>query len=177
MTCEILIQTLIAIILFLTFLTVVKYVRATKNLWKETVKQTEEMVRQTRLSMRPIVVVTYDEGESKFMFINYGNTPAFNIKIDDVTLINTEGLKFYYVFPEEYCVPQSTKISIENIKKKINDEISDTDTFDLGALIPFSAHRTFDIKIRYKNAESEEYITEGKVGEGTFDITRIEKIS
>jgi len=168
MTCENIIQLLVAIVLFLTFLAVVWYAFETRKLWKETVKQ-------TRLSMRPIVVITY--GDNRFSYINYGNTPAFNIKIDDVTLINTENLRFEYVFPEEYCVPQSAKISIENIKKKINDEISDTDTFDLGALIPFSAQRSFNVKIRYKNAENEKYITEGKVGEGTFDITRIEKVS
>ena len=170
MTCENLLQLSIVIILFLTFLSIVWYAWHTRNLWKEAVKQ-------ARLSMRPIVVITYDDANNKFMYINYGNTPAFSIKIDDVILINTKGLKFYYVFPEVYCVPQSTKINIENIKKKINDKISDTDLFDLGALIPFSAGKTFDVKIRYKNAESEEYMTEGKVGEDTFDITRIVKIS
>lgn len=170
MTCENLIQLSVAIILFLTFMAIVWYAFETRKLWKEAVKQ-------TRLSMRPIVVITYDERERKFKYINYGNTPAFNIKIDDVSLINTEGLKFDYVFTEEHCLPQSKQINIKNIKKKINDEVSDTDLFDLGALIPFSTQRTFDVVIRYKNAEKEEYITEGKVGEGTFDFTRIEKIS
>jgi len=158
---------MIVIILFLTFLAVFWYAFETRKLWKETVKQ-------TRLSMRPIVVITYDD--NKFKYINYGNTPAFDIKIDDVTLINTEGLKFYYVFFEEYCLPQSKQISVENIKIKINDDVRDTDTFALGALIPYSTSRTFSVKIRYKNAENEEYMTRGIVGEGTFDITRIEKI-
>lgn len=170
MSCATLIQLSIAIILFLTFVAVFIYALATIKLWKESVKQ-------TRLSMRPIVVITFDRNDTKFKYINFGNTPAFYIKIDDVSLINTEGLSLDYVIPEEYCLPQSTKISVENIKKKVNNEISDTDTFDLGALIPFSAQRSFGVKIRYKNAENEKYITEGKVGEGTFDITRIEKIS
>ena len=164
---ENLIQLSIAIILFLTFVAVFWYAWQTRKLWKEAIKQ-------TRLSMRPIVVITFDN--NKFTYINYGNTPAFSVKIDNVTLIDTEGLDFEYVFPEEYCIPQSRKISIENIKKKINDQISDTDTFDLGALIPYSAQRTFDLTIKYKNAENEKYTTKGKVGEGTFDITRIEKI-
>ena len=124
--------------------------------------------------MRPIVVVAYDEGEDKFMFINYGNGPAFYVKIDDIPIINKESS---YVVPEEYCVPHLKKISIENIKIKINGKILDTDTFSLGVITPSSAGKPYDIKIRYKNAESEEYITEGKVGKGTFDITRIEKIS
>lgn len=165
-----LIQLLTAAILFLTFLAIIVYAWATIKLWKESVKQ-------TRLIMRPIVVITYDERERKFKYINYGNTPAFSIKIDDVALIDTEGLNFDYVFPEEHILPQSSDIRIENIKIKINDVVSDTSTFDLGALIPHSAHKTFDVVIRYKNSEGEEYITEGKVGEETFDFRRIEKIS
>ena len=116
MTCENLLQLSIVIILFMTFLSIIWYAWHTRNLWKEAVKQ-------TRLSMRPIVVITYDDANKKFRYINYGNTPAFSIKIADVTLINTNGLKFCYVFPEIYCVPQSTKINIENIKIKINDVI------------------------------------------------------
>jgi len=170
MTCETIIQLIVAIILFFTFLAATFYALVTKKLWKESVKQ-------TRLIMRPIVVITYDEGERKFKYINYGNTPAFGIKIDDVPLINTEGLKFDYVFPDEHILPQSGEISIENIKKKINGNVSETSTFDLGALIPFSAIRTFDVIIRYKNAENEKFITEGKVGQKTFDFKRIERIS
>ena len=170
MTCETFIQLCIAITLFLTLFAIIIYAWASIKLWKESVKQ-------TRLIMRPIVVITYDEGEKKFKYINYGNTPAFSIKIDDVTLINTERLSFDYIFPEEHILPQSTKISVENIKKKINDHVSGTDTFDLGALLPLSASRPFNVKIRYKNSENERFITEGIVGEGTFDFRRIEKIS
>ena len=172
MTCEniilLLIQFFVALVLFLTFLAVVWYAFETRKLWKETVKQ-------TRLSMRPIVVITY--GDDRFSYINYGNTPAFNIKIDDVTLINTDNLRFDYVFPEIAVLPQSTKIKIEDIKIRINDDVRDTGTFELGALIPYSASRTFNVKIRYKNSENDEYITQGKVGEGAFEFSSIEKIS
>jgi len=170
MSYDTFIQLCVAIILFLTFLAIIIYAWATIKLWKESVKQ-------TRLIMRPIVVITYDGGERKFKYINYGNTPAFNIKIDDLTLINTEGLRFDYIFPVEHILPQSTKISVENIKKKINDNVSDIDTFYLGALLPFSANRSFNVIIRYKNSENEEFKTEGVVGEGTFDFKKIEKIS
>ncbi len=163
MACADYIQLFIAVAVFI-------YALATIQLWKQTVKQ-------TRLSMRPIVVITYDESERKFKYINYGNTPAFGVKIDDFTTINTEGLILGYVVPEMYCLPQGKEICIENIKKKINDETSETDSFDLGMIIPISAHKTFDVIIRYKNAENEKYKTEGKVGEGTFDFTKIEKIS
>jgi len=170
MNIDTLMQLCIAIVLFLTFLAIIIYAWATIKLWKESVKQ-------TRLIMRPIVVITYDEAERKFKYINYGNTPAFSIKIDDVTLINTEGLRFDYIFPEEHILPQSTRITVENIKKKINDHVSGTDTFDLGALLPSSANKSFNIKIRYENSENERFITEGIVGERTFDFRRIEKIS
>jgi hypothetical protein len=170
MTCENIIQLVVAGILFLTFGSATYYAIVTKRLWKESVKQ-------TKLLMRPIVIITYDGNENKFKYINYGNTPAFRIRIDDVSLINSEGLRFDYVFPEEHVLPQLKRITIDNIKKKINDSHSNTDTFDLGALFPNSAIRTFDIRIRYKNAENEEFITEGKLGQGTFDLTRIERIS
>ncbi len=170
MTCTDLIQLSITVILFLTFVAVSIYAFITYKLWQQTVKQ-------TKLSIRPIVVITYDERDRKFKYMNYGNTPAFGVKIDDFTIINTEELSLGYVVPEIYCLPQSMQISIENIKKKINDETFETELFDLGAIIPLSANRTFDVKIKYRNSENEEYITEGKVGEGTFDFTKIDKIS
>jgi hypothetical protein len=111
------------------------------------------------------------------MVNNYGNTPAFKIKIDDISLINTEGLKFDYVFPEEHFLPQAGTIIVKNIKKKINGEVSETDTFALGALIPFSARRTFDVAIRFENAENEKFVTKGKLGQETFDLKRIERTS
>ena len=168
MTCENIIQLLVAIILFLTFLAIIWYAYETRKLWKEAVKQ-------TRLTMRPIVIITY--ADNNFCYVNYGNTPAFNIKIDDVTLIDTENVRFDYVFPEIAVLPQSAKIKIEDIKIKINDDVRDTDTFALGGLTPHSASRTFNVKIRYKNSENDEYITEGIVGEGTFEFRNIEKIS
>jgi hypothetical protein len=167
---ETIIQLFVAVVLFFTLLAATFYAWVTNKLWKESVKQ-------TRFIMRPIVVITYDEGDRCFKYINYGNTPAFSIKIDDVTLINTEGLRFDYVFPEEHILPQSREIRIENIKKKINDVVYETSTFELGALTPFSANRTFDVTIRYKNSENEEFITEGKVGQETFNFKRIKKIS
>jgi hypothetical protein len=170
MTCETIIQLVVAIILFFTLLAAVYYARVTNKLWKESVKQ-------TRLMLRPIVVIAYDEAERQFKYVNYGNTPALKIKIDDVSLIDADGLTFDYLFPEEHILPQSERIAIKNIKKKINDNLSETDSFDLGALIPFSAIRTFDIVIRYENAENEKFITEGKLGQDTFDFKRIEKIS
>src|SRR4030042_505384 len=120
MACDTFIQLCIAIILFLTLLAIIIYATASIKLWKESVKQTRELVKQTRLMMRPIVVITYDEADRKFKYINYGNTPAFNIRIDDVTLINTEGFMFNYIFPTEHILPQSNKIAVENIKNKKN---------------------------------------------------------
>jgi hypothetical protein len=160
----------VSVILFLTLLAASYYALVTNKLWKESAKQ-------TRLTMRPIVVISYDDDQRDFKYINYGNSPAFKIKIDDVSLINSEGLKFDYVFPEEHFLPQAERIIVKNIKKKVNDDVSETDTFSLGALIPFSAIRTFDVAIRYRNAENEEFVTEGKLGKETFNLKRIERIS
>ena len=135
MSFETLIQSITSIILFLTLIAAFCYAWITNKLWKESVKQ-------TRLMLRPIVIIAYDEVEMKFKYVNYGNSPALKIKINNVSLINTEGLAFDYIFPEEHILPQSERIVIKNIKKRINGNLSETDSFDLGALIPISAIRT-----------------------------------
>ncbi len=170
MTCEAKIMLFEATILFLTLLAATYYAYVTKKLWGESIKQ-------TRLLLRPIVVISYDEVDDEFKYINYGNSPAFQIRIDDITLIDTAGLRFDYVFSEVYALPQSKQIKVENIKKKLNDDISEADNFDLGSLIPFSAHRSFNILIRYKSAENEDFVTKGRLGQGTFDIRSIERLS
>lgn len=177
MTCEIFLESVTSIILIFTLCAIIWYAIETRGLKKETARLAEESVKQTELSLRPFVVISYDEREGKFKLINFGNTPALSVKIDDVTLIETEGLRFNYVFPKIDFIPQQGKIDITNIKKKINDEISETDTFDLGALVPRVAQRTFKVLIRYKNIQGDEYVAEGKVGEGAFDFEKIEKIS
>ena len=156
--------------LFLTLLAILWYAWETREMKRQIIKQTE-------LSLRPFVIISFSESGDKYQLINLGKTPALHVKIDDVSIINEEDLQIKYIFPETDLIPPDAKCDIRDIEKKINDEISDTDTFDLGALIPYSAQRTFNVKVRYKNISNEEYITEGKVGEGTFDFKRIEKIS
>jgi hypothetical protein len=168
MNIETIIQLCAAVVLFLTLIAAIIYAWASIKLWKESVKQ-------TRLIMRPIIIITHDESESKFKYVNFGNTPAFNISIEDITLIDSGGFNFTYIFPTEHILPQQKEMTIENIKKKVNGLISDTDTFDLGALIPYSANRSFDVAIRYENSENEKFITEGIIGVGAFEFTRIKR--
>jgi len=95
MNYETLIQTLIT-------LAAVWYAWETRKLWKEAVKNNE-------LSLRPFVIISYTESERNFKLTNLGNTPALNVKIDDVTLIDVASLKFDYIFPEIDVIPQQSK--------------------------------------------------------------------
>lgn len=158
-----------ATVLIITILVLIKYTYETAKLRQETKKQTE-------LGMRPFVIISYTEPEDTFKLTNLGFGIALNTRIDDLSLIDNAGLTFDYVFPEIAVIPPNTECEIKNIRTKINGEISDADKFDLGALFPRSAQRTFEVSIRYKNLLGEEYVTKGTLGQETFDYENIEKI-
>jgi len=158
-----------AAVLIITLLVLIKYTYETAKLRQETKKQTE-------LGMRPFVIISYTEREDTFKLANLGFGIALNIRIDDLSLIDNAGLTFDYVFPEIAVIPPNTECEIENIKTKINGKISDADKFDLGALFPRSAQRTFEVSIRYRNLLGEEYVAKGILGQETFDYEKIEKI-
>lgn len=171
-----LLQTL-AVITTLFFL--IRYTNATIHL-------KDEAVKQTRLSMRPFVVVAYSEHENQFKLINYGQAVALNVHISDVILIQEEeligtgskrSLSFKYNFQNIDLIPPGSAAEVRDIKLRINDQLFPTQTFDLGALIPRSAHRSFKVKIRYENTENEIYETEGNLGEKTYTFEKMVKIS
>lgn len=132
--------------------------------------------RQIDLTLQPFISFIHEERDGRFKLINYGKTPAIDIEFDEISLIDTEGLKFkYLISPVDYLPPE--RIVDVNIKKKINDNVTDTNTFDRGALDPRSAHRAFEIKIQYKNAVNDKFIIKGKLGTDTFIFDKIKKIS
>ena len=152
----------------ITLLVLIKYTSETAKLRRETKKQTE-------LGMRPFIIISYTESEDTFKYSNLGFGIALKTKIDDLSLIDSEGLTLEYIFPEIAVIPPNSECEIKNIKLKINDNISDADRFDLGALFPRSAQQTFEISIRYENLVGDEYVTKGTLGQETFDYASIEK--
>jgi hypothetical protein len=158
-----------ATVLIITLLVLIKYTYETSELRQETKKQTE-------LGMRPFVIISYMESEDTFKYANLGFGNALKTRIDDLSLINSGGLTLKYVFPEIAVIPPKTECEIKDIKIKTNGKISDADKFDLGALFPRSAQRTFEVSIRYNNLVGDEYVTKGTLGQETFDYESIEKI-
>ena len=141
----------------------------------ETMRLVQETYRQTEFSMAPFVTLSYFENEDKYKLMNLGHGVALSIKIDNIRLVKTSGLKFYYIHQEVGILPPTCECDIV-LKKKINEDISDADTaFDLGALFPQSAHRTFNISIRYRDTVSGEHVTKGRLGLGAFKFDKITK--
>jgi len=161
-------RTLTPYVLALTLIAVVWYAWETMQLVQETSKQTD-------FSMMPFITISYFENGNKYKLMNLGHGVALNIKIDDIRLIKTKGLKFDYVHQEIDVLPPTGECEIR-FKKKINEDISDADAlFDLGALLPRSAHRTFNISIRYRDVLNGKHVTEGKLGLGAFEFDKITK--
>jgi hypothetical protein len=158
-----------AIVLIITLFVLIKYTYETARLRRETQKQTE-------LGMRPFVIISYREAEDTFKLVNLGFGLALKTRIQDLSLIDTDGLSFEYVFPEMAIIPPNTECEIKNIKKRINGDVSGADNFDLAALFPRSAQRTFEVFIKYSNLVGDEYVTKGTLGQETFDYEDIEKV-
>jgi hypothetical protein len=155
--------------LMATLFVLILYTIFTNKIRKATEKQID-------LTLQPFISFVYDKRDGKFKLINYGKTPALDINFEEIPLIDTGGLNFKYLISRIDFLPPEGKVDII-IKKKINDKITDTDTFDRGALDPLSAHRAFEIKIRYKNAVNDKLIVKGKLGTDTFIFNSIKKIS
>ena len=154
--------------LMATLVVLILYTVFTYQIRKATEKQID-------LTLQPFISFTYEEKDRKFKLINYGKTPALDIKFEEIPLIDTKGLKFkYLISPIDYLPPEG--IADIDIKKKINDEITDTDTFDRGALDPHAAHRAFEIKIRYKNTVNDKFTVTGKLGVAAFIFEKMKKI-
>ena len=94
MTCENIIQLSAAIILFFTFLAIVWYAWKTRDLWKETVKQTE-------LQLTPYVILDYKDG---LICRNIGTSSAINVEIRTVRFIGKKKLVFRVAFPPLYVL-------------------------------------------------------------------------
>jgi len=167
----------IAVVITLYFL--IRYTNATVQLKDETIKQ-------TRLTMRPFVVVAYIENENRYKLVNYGEAVALNVRISDVILIQKEGiadmgegeeLSISYLFQKVDLIPPGCAAEVKDIKMRWNDRLYPAESFDLGALLPRSAIRSFKVVIAYENTENERYETKGTLGEKAFTFEKMVKIS
>jgi hypothetical protein len=148
-------------VLSLTLIAVIWYA------W-ETMRLVQETSRQTEFSMTPFVTISYSEIGNKYKLMNLGYGVALHVKIDDIVLFKEKNLKFDYVHQEIDVLPPTGECEIR---------FKDADTlFDLGALLPRSAQRTFHISIRYRDIKNGKHVTKGKLGIGAFEFDKIAKI-
>jgi hypothetical protein len=139
------------LILLLTLLAIIAYTWVTWGMKKL-------MIKQKELSMRPFIILAYVEDH--YILKNVGHGPALKIKMDDINISVVGKLRFGYTF-------EVVDILISNEEKPLIIFINDTkpcDSFELGAITPRSAERSFDFKIRYLNLENKAYSTSGKLG-------------
>jgi len=163
-------QALTFFALFLTLLAVVWYAWETRRLRIETIKQTE-------LSLRPFVIISYKEHERKFSYENIGNGPALKVKLDDIPIIKQEGeLYIRYVFYEIDVITPNKKNEIDG-EIKINGDTSDKDFIFLSHFFPDSAVKSYNFLIKYMNINNEFYETIGKFGKDGIVIEKTQKVS
>ena len=108
MTCENLIQLSLAGILFAACWVIFWYAWKTRDLWKETVRQTE-------LQLTPYVILDYKDG---LICRNIGNSSAINVEISTIKFIEKKDkLVFRVTFPPLYVLePKQEKIIVPDIK-------------------------------------------------------------
>lgn len=98
-------QEINSIILGVTFLSILWYSWETRQLRKVTSNQME-------LSLRPLIIILFDEGSSKFFLKNIGNGPSFKIKIKDIPIIKEKELYITYVFDTKNYLRPDERLEI-----------------------------------------------------------------
>ncbi|MFW9851817.1 MAG: hypothetical protein ACFFDS_02655 [Candidatus Thorarchaeota archaeon] len=151
-----LIYLITAFILFLTFIAIVYYAWETQKLRKAIVKQTE-------LSLRPLVTINFEKGE--FCLHNIGNSPALNITID--TLKDSQS-KLYEFSPVVLLDSKEftsrilfQKINLEKNQKLLKQGLEQIDIPD-----------EFSLTIHYENIENKCFYSKVTIFQKEFVRTR-----
>lgn len=151
------------ITLILTMIAIILYTIETGRLRRATVRHTE-------LSLRPLVVIDWDETEgSKYVLRNMGKGHALKVKVEDISVINEEQIKIAYNFPEQSMIPAD---KFQHLIIKVGDE--EASSFQLGALNPYSAIRSFNYIVKYTDINKKPYRTKGKMGKGGVSVESTE---
>lgn len=154
MTFENILQFLVAIVLFLTFLAVVWYAFETRKLWKET-------VRQTKLQLTPHIIL-YNK-KNDLICRNIGNSSAINVEISTFEAIDKDSgkLVFRVTFPPLYVLESKQEKIIEpeiKFEDKDLEYIVEGLEFAGKKFFPFfpkeTKQREYPLIIDYENLEN-----------------------
>ena len=156
--------------LFFTLLAVIWYACETRKLRMETIKQTE-------LSLRPFVVITYDTDASmqrRFKIENIGKGPALNVKIADIPIMKKDGEHYIrYIFSRIDVIVPNEKKDIKG-KIKVNEHSAENSFVFMSHFQPESV-KSYDFIINYANINNNSYKTEGSLGKGGLVIEGTKK--
>ena len=172
------------IIIAITFIAILWYAWETRGLRKEMVNQTNVMLDQTEISIMPVLHIDEEEigGQQHIFFLkNFGNFPAFDVKIEDLKIeanfrnISPKTVKF--VFHEFDIVPPGEKIPVifrvENERKETGEELKDL--YEPHLFQGYAVY-DFEIPITYENILGIKYqalLTWGKSGANMGKPNRI----
>jgi hypothetical protein len=139
------------IILALTFIAIVWYAWETRGL-------KIQMIKQTELNLRPLVLIDWINPE-KYVLRNIGNGPAINIQVEEIMIVEVPELKYLF-----------RRIDVIETREQRDLEIlfggREADTFELGAITPHSAVKSFTYSIKYTDLNGTKYESIGLIGKG-----------
>lgn len=141
------------IALILTFFALLWYA------W-ETSRMKKELIRQNEISIRPCIVIFYEDNEGSYFFNNVGNGPAFHVKLEEIPLLEDTAFRFTYKSDSSDLIVPNNKSRI--IFRDENGNIASS--FHLGAISPRSASKSFDVVVNYISMDNIKYQTYGKIG-------------
>jgi hypothetical protein len=137
------------IVLTATFGAIIWYSIETRGLKKETIKQ-------TRLRLRPLIILFQGALVDELFAINIGNGPALKVKIEDICIINAGNISLTYSFRIiDVLIPQKK----EQLKIFIKESNRPAEHFELAAIFPGLTVKPRKFAIRYRDVENNEYKT------------------
>lgn len=145
------------IVLVITLIALIKYTY-------ETYRMRQESEKQLELSTRPFVIINPSSNAEQYELKNLGNSPALNVKIDD---INVDG-SLNYIFSEIKLIPPNGACLIRDISIKVPVDESLMERFNIGYLLNHSNTRTLRFNIHYDNLLGSRYITSEQLSQEVF---------
>ena len=119
---------------------------------------------------RPFVIISYIEIENRYQLRNIGDSPAFKVKIDDVSIIEEKDFKLSYIFQEIDIIPPNEEKEVQVLFQD-SSGLREPGTFEMGALLSRSAVRTHNLLIKYTDMNNKMFHTQGKWGKGGIIIS------
>jgi hypothetical protein len=152
------IEILSLLVLSLTFFAILWYSWETHKLRIETAKQ-------TRLRLRPMIILAYIKSEngmiSGLCLSNIGNGIALNVKLLDIYVVDEDPFKVGWSFDEVPVLPPNKS---EKLIVRSPGTAEPLEEMWLAGLEPDYADKNFGFVISYSDIDKGKYCTNGELG-------------